>query len=160
MSTLALIQRELADLINADPRFARMGARAFAFDAADIWAEEQKWLAAADGMVEISVLTSSGRYLGDAALEGGGRGIRMDVSVEMVCIENPALRQGAHGPAAVLCSALDVAEALALRFNNDQIRFRRFAQDAEPKGGTISVTAEFSTSAVLDPADGQQQNQE
>lgn len=155
MSTLALIQQEIADLINADPRFARMGARAFAFDAADIWAEEQQWLAAADGMVEVSVLTSAGRYLGDAALEGGARGIRMELSVSLVCIENPALRQGAHGPDAVLCSALDVAEALALKFNDDKIRFKRFTQDADPKSGTISVTAEFSTSAVLDPTDGQ-----
>lgn len=155
MSTLALIQQEIADRINADERITRMGARAFAFDAADIWAEEQKWLAAADGMVEISVLTSAGRYLGDAALEGGARGIRMEVQVSMVCIENPALRQGAHGPDAVLCSALDMAEALALKFNDDKIRFKRFTQDADPKSGTISVTAEYSTTTVLDPIDGQ-----
>lgn len=153
MSTLSLIQREIADLINADETFGGMGARAFPFDAADIWAQEQEWLAAAQGMVEISVLTEAGRYLGDAPLPGGGRGLRLEVNVSMVCVESPALRQAAHVPCATLASALDVAEALALKFNDDAIRFKRFSQDADPKSGTVSVTAEFSASAVVGKTD-------
>ena len=148
MSSLVAVQREIADLINADPRFERRGARAFPFDAGDVWAEEEKWIAAASGFVHVSILTASGRYLGDAEDEAGRRGVRMALTVSMVCTENPALRQGMResgDPA----TALQVAELLAAKFNDDRIRFKRFVQDAEPKSGTISVAAEFETSATI-----------
>lgn len=148
MSSLSQIQREIADLINADERFGSMGARAFPFDAGDVWAEEGKWLAAATGGIHVSVLTESGRYLGDAPDGRGGRGVRVALKVTLVCTENPALRQGLReggDPA----TALQVAERLAVKFNDDQIRFKRFVQDAEPKSGTISVAAEFETTATI-----------
>ena len=148
MSSLSEVQQEIADLINADERFERRGARAFPFDAGDIWAEEGKWLAAANGGIHVSILTESGRYLGDAPDDRGGRGVRISLTVTMVCTENPSLRQGLRDggdPA----TALQVAEALAVKFNDDRIRFKRFVQDAEPKSGTISVAAEFETSATI-----------
>lgn len=148
MSSLSQVQREIADLINADERFERRGARAFPFDAGDIWAEEGKWLAAATGGIHVSILTESGRYLGDSPDGRGGRGVRIALKVAMVCTEDPVLRQGLReggDPA----TALQVAELLAVKFNDDQIRFKRFVQDAEPKSGTISVAAEFETSATI-----------
>lgn len=148
MSSLSDVQREIARLINDDGRFARMGARAFPFDAGDVWAEEEKWLAAAEGGIHVSVLTESGRYLGDAPDGRGGRGVRIALKITLVCTEAPALRQGMReggDPA----TALQVAEALAVKFNDDRIRFKRFVQDAEPKSGTISVAAEFETSATI-----------
>lgn len=148
MSSLSQIQREIADLINADPRFERRGARAFPFDAGDIWEEEGKWLAAAAGAILVSILTESGRYLGDCPAGGGGRGVRIALKVAMVCTENPALRQGLR-EGGEIATALDVAQLLAVKFNDDQIRFKRFVQDAEPKSGTISVAAEFETSATI-----------
>ena len=148
MSSLVQVQREIADLVNADERFERRGARAFPFDAGDVWAEEEKWLAAAEGGIHVSVLTESGRYLGDAPDGRGGRGVRIALKITLVCTEAPALRQGMReggDPA----TALQVAEALAVKFNDDKIRFKRFVQDAEPKSGTISVAAEFETSATI-----------
>lgn len=148
MSSLSDVQREIANLINADERFERRGARAFPFDAGDVWAEEEKWLAAAKGGIHVSVLTESGRYLGDAPDGRGGRGVRIALKVALVCTEAPALRQGMReggDPA----TALQVAELLAVKFNDDQIRFKRFVQDAEPKSGTISVAAEFETTATI-----------
>lgn len=148
MSSLVAVQREIADLINADPRFERRGARAFPFDAGDIWSKEGEWLAAGSGFIHVSILTAAGRYLGDAPDERGRRGVRMSITVSMVCTENPSLRQGlreAGDPA----TALQIAELLAVKFNDDKIRFKRFAQDADEKAGTISTTAEFETSAIL-----------
>ena len=148
MSSLSQVQREIADLINADERFERRGARAFPFDAGGVWAEEDKWLAAGTGGIHVSILTESGRYLGDAPDGRGGRGVRLALKVAMVCTENPVLRQGLReggDPA----TALQVAELLAVKFNDDRIRFKRFVQDAEPKSGTISVAAEFETSATI-----------
>ena len=40
MSALMDIQREIADLVNADEGIAAMGAHAWPFDAGDVWAEE------------------------------------------------------------------------------------------------------------------------
>lgn len=148
MSSLTAVQREIADLINADPRFERRGARAFPFDAGDVWAEEGKWIAAGSGLVHVAVVTAAGRYLGDADDENGRRGARVSLTVSMVCTENPSLRQGMReggDPA----TALQVAELLAVKFNDDRIRFKRFVQDADPKANTISTTAEFETSAIL-----------
>ena len=148
MSALMDIQREIADIVNADEAIAAMGAHAWAFDAGDVWAEETKWLQSGTGGVHVAVLTESGRYLGDAPDGRGGRGIRLALKVTLVCTESPALRQGERAEGAP-ATALAVAEALALKFNDDEIRFKRFAQDADERSGTISVAAEFETSATI-----------
>ena len=154
MSSLADVQREIARIVNEDEGIRRLGARAFAFDAGDIWAEEREWLAAGTGAVHVSVLTETGRYLGDADDGRGGRGIRLALKATLVCTERPALRQGLCGDAPPESTALAVAEALALKFNDDQIRFKRFVQDADPDNGTISVAAEFETSATITKQQG------
>lgn len=144
MSTLFDLQKEVAEICNADEWLVQGGCEAFAEDSPDVLEAVVRRLTEVSGL-SIVVSTPTARRIGR---EAGGIAVELpDLSVRVT--EVPAMSRLVPGRISALAAAQHVAAVL----HSPSFALVSISQTADADSGTVSATCLFKTTTVLtDPA--------